>query len=138
MASHRGRHQDDAGTASELMPRVSAAERPAADFRGIAAPWNLLQDSEFYWSLLVSRAAVGGEECLVMATQIVMDRYGDTRHTFDAEDVKSVLRAEARFRKLTGLGFTAAVRSASGDIEIARSFDPGAEETLFFPRLVGG
>lgn len=120
------------------MPCVSAVGRPAADFPGIAAPWNFLQDSEFYWSLLVSRAVVGDEEYLVMATQIVMDRYGDTRHTFDAEDVKSVLRAEARFRKLTGLGFTAAVRSASGDIEIARSFDPGAEETLFYPRLVGG
>jgi hypothetical protein len=73
-----------------------------------------------------------------MATQIVMDRYGDTRHNFDANDVKSLQRAEARFKKLTGLGFTAAVRSASGDVEIARTFDPGAEETLFFPRLVGG
>ena len=73
-----------------------------------------------------------------MATQIVMDRYGDTRHNFDADDVKSLQRAEARFKKLTGQGFTAAVRSPSGDVEIARTFDPAAEETLFFPRLIGG
>jgi hypothetical protein len=73
-----------------------------------------------------------------MATQIVMDRYGDTRHNFDSNDVKSLQRAEARFKKLTGHGFTAAVRSPSGDVEIARTFDPAAEETLFFPRLVGG
>jgi hypothetical protein len=73
-----------------------------------------------------------------MATQIVMDQTGDTRHHFDANDLEAVARAERRFRKLTGAGFTAAVRTASGDSRIARSFDPTAEETLFFPRLVGG
>ena len=73
-----------------------------------------------------------------MATQIVMDQTGDTRHHFDANDFEAVARAERRFRKLTGAGFTAAVRTASGDTRIARSFDPTAEETLFFPRLVGG
>ena len=73
-----------------------------------------------------------------MATQIVMDHTGDTRHRFDANDLEAVARAERRFRKLTGAGFTAAVRTASGDARIARSFDPTAEETLFFPRLVGG
>jgi hypothetical protein len=73
-----------------------------------------------------------------MATQIVMDQTGDTRHHFDASDLEAVARAERRFRKLTGAGFTAAVRTASGETSIARSFDPNAEETLFFPRLVGG
>lgn len=73
-----------------------------------------------------------------MATQIVMDQTGDTRHHFDANDLEAVARAERRFRKLTGAGFTAAVRTASGDTRVARSFDPTAEETLFFPRLVGG
>ena len=73
-----------------------------------------------------------------MARQIVMDQTGDTRHHFDANDLEAVARAERRFRKLTGAGFTAAVRTASGDSRIARSFDPTAEETLFFPRLVGG
>ena len=34
--------------------------------------------------------------------------------------------------------FTAAVRTASGESTKMRSFDPNAEETLFFPRLVGG
>ena len=73
-----------------------------------------------------------------MGRQIVMDQTGDTRHHFDANDLEAVARAERRFRKLTGAGFTAAVRTASGDTRIARSFDPTAEETLFFPRLVGG
>jgi hypothetical protein len=73
-----------------------------------------------------------------MATQIVMDQNGDTRHTFDPSDTKALLRAEERFKELTGLGFTAAVRTASGEPAVTRRFDPTAEETLFFPRLVGG
>ena len=67
-----------------------------------------------------------------MATLIVMDHTGDTRHNFDA------MKAEERFMELTGAGFTAAVRTASGEAVVKRMFDPDAEETLFFPRLVGG
>jgi len=48
------------------------------------------------------------------------------------------LKAEERFRELTAQGFTAAVRTASGEAVVKRTFDPNAEETLFFPRLVGG
>ena len=73
-----------------------------------------------------------------MATQIVMDRSGDTRHYFDVRDKKALRDAEFRFKALTGAGFTAAVRNAEGDASVIRSFDPNAEETLFFPRLVGG
>ena len=73
-----------------------------------------------------------------MATQIVMDHSGDTRHWFDQQDNESLLRAEERFRQLTELGYTAAVRNASGDPMVTRIFDPKADETLFFPRLVGG
>jgi hypothetical protein len=36
------------------------------------------------------------------------------------------------------LGFTAALRTASGEAAVTWEFDPTAEETLFFPRLVGG
>jgi hypothetical protein len=75
---------------------------------------------------------------LAMATQIVMDHTGDTRHYFDANDVQAVREAEARFAELTGDGFTAAVRTAAGEVSRIRSFDPTAEETVFFPRLVGG
>ena len=70
-----------------------------------------------------------------MATQIVMDRSGDTRHNFDAKNTDAVLNAEERFMELTGAGFTAAVRTASGEPVVKRMFDPNAEETLFFPRL---
>jgi hypothetical protein len=73
-----------------------------------------------------------------MATQIVIDRTGDTRHSFDAKNVNALLEAEERFKELTGAGFTAAVRTASGDAAVMRTFDPTAEETVFFPRLAGG
>jgi hypothetical protein len=75
---------------------------------------------------------------MIMAVQIVMDHTGDTRHCFNTNNAEALAKAEERFRKLTGLGFTAAVRSTSGEISRVRSFDPTAEETLFFPRLVGG
>jgi len=67
-----------------------------------------------------------------------MDRTGDTRHTFDAQDRAAVAKAERRFMELTGAGFTAAVRTGPGEQRVIRSFDPTAEETLFYPRLVGG
>ena len=73
-----------------------------------------------------------------MAIQIVMDRTGDTRHTFDAGDAAAVEDAKKRFIELTNAGFTAAVRTGPGEQRIIRGFDPSVEETLFHPRLVGG
>ena len=73
-----------------------------------------------------------------MASQIVMDHTGDTRHTFDVKDRAELDDAERRFNALTGAGFTAAVRSGPGEQRVIRAFDPTAEETLFYPRLVGG
>ena len=73
-----------------------------------------------------------------MAIQIVMDRTGDTRHTFDPGDRTAVEEAKKRFMELTDAGFTAAVRTGLGEQRIIRSFDPCVEETLFHPRLVGG
>ncbi|TYL86649.1 hypothetical protein FXB40_41360 [Bradyrhizobium rifense] len=73
-----------------------------------------------------------------MATQIVMDHTGDSRHFFEKDDHKQLAEAERRFEKLTGLGFTAATRTEDGDLHAIRSFDPTAIETLFYPRLVGG
>ena len=59
-----------------------------------------------------------------MATQIVMDATGDTRHEFAPADAAAVAEAENRFRELTGAGFTAAVRNAEGRSELIRGFDP--------------
>ncbi|MGH6715603.1 MAG: hypothetical protein ACREDC_05355 [Bradyrhizobium sp.] len=73
-----------------------------------------------------------------MAIQIVMDRTGDSRHRFDPNNMQELAKAERHFRELTGAGFTAAVRTAPGEVSQLRSFDPNAEETVFFPRLVGG
>lgn len=72
-----------------------------------------------------------------MATRIVMDHTGDIRHYFDANDERALREAEERFEELTGKGFTAAVRTAAGEVSQIRSFDPTKKETLFFPRLVG-
>jgi hypothetical protein len=74
----------------------------------------------------------------LMATQIVMDYKGDSRHHFNANDLDGISEAEERFKALTSVGFTAAVRDAVGNAIVTRSFDPTAEETLFYPRLVGG
>jgi hypothetical protein len=73
-----------------------------------------------------------------MATQIVMDHTGDTRHQFDPADADAVAKAERRFQELTGVGFTAAMRLGDGNSKALKSFDPTAEETLFIPRLQGG
>ena len=73
-----------------------------------------------------------------MAIQIVMDRTGDSRHYFDHTDAQEVAKAERRFCELTNAGFTAATRTGPGQVSQVRSFDPSAEESVFFPRLVGG
>lgn len=73
-----------------------------------------------------------------MSVQIVMDHRGDTRHFFAADDAAALAEAEERFGEPTRCGFTAAVRSGPGEVTKLTSFDPAAEETLFFPRLVGG
>jgi hypothetical protein len=73
-----------------------------------------------------------------MATQVVMDHTGDSRHQFDPADAAAVAEAEERFKMLTGFGFTAAKRLSEGKSEVLKSFDPTAEETLFIPRLKGG
>jgi hypothetical protein len=73
-----------------------------------------------------------------MAIQIVMDRTGDSRYSFDPNDAQELAKAEQRFYELTKVGFTAATRTGPGEVSQIPSFDPAAEETLFFPRLVGG
>jgi len=73
-----------------------------------------------------------------MATQIVMDYTGDRRHQFNPGDARELAKAERRFKDLTGSGYTAAIRTAHGESRLINAFDPKAEDTLFFPRLVGG
>ena len=40
-----------------------------------------------------------------MATQIVMDHTGHSRHEFDADDLEALAKAERRFKQLTSEGF---------------------------------
>src|ERR1700733_3842441 len=63
---------------------------------------------------------------------------GDRRHQFDPQNARELADAEKRFTELTGLGFTAAERTTTGETRKVTSFDPTAQETVFFPRLVGG
>jgi len=65
-------------------------------------------------------------------------RSGDGRHVFNPDDAQDLAKAEQRFYELTKVGFTAAVRTGPGQVLQIRSFDPNAEETVFFPALVGG
>ena len=67
-----------------------------------------------------------------------MDHNGDTRYHFDARNAEALAKAEERFKELTGEGFTAAVRTKPGEVIKINSFNPKADETVFFPRLVGG
>ena len=55
------------------------------------------------------------------------------RHHFDPRDAQEV--SERRFYELTHVGFTAAPRTGPGQVPQIRSFDPNAEETMFFPML---
>ena len=74
-----------------------------------------------------------------MGVQIVMDRNGDTRHTFDVSDATAIALAEKRFKELTGLGFRAvALGKNGGPGKLIRDFDQNVEETLFIPQLQGG
>jgi hypothetical protein len=81
---------------------------------------------------------LGNSRSFSMSTQIVMDHTGDRRHQFDPQNAREVADAERRFKELTGLGFTAAERTTTGETMKVTSFDPTAQETVFFPRLVGG
>jgi hypothetical protein len=73
-----------------------------------------------------------------MAMQIVMDHSGDTRHFFEANDAEGLKVAEERFNMLRARGFTAAARICDGQVRLVSTFDASVQETVFYPRLVGG
>jgi hypothetical protein len=63
---------------------------------------------------------------------------GDRRYQFDPKNANELVEAERRFKELIGNGFTAATRTTAGETTKVAFFDPTAQETVFFPRLVGG
>lgn len=74
-----------------------------------------------------------------MPVQVIMDRYGDSRHFFETDDRQSMYQAEARFKELTRKGFIAVAPGKSGEPgHLLSGFDAQAEETLFIPPLQGG
>ena len=66
-----------------------------------------------------------------MASQIVMDRTGDTRHIFNNEDRAEVAKAEQRFMELTGAG----IKSSSISLLAISVRTTGVTPTLRFVRL---
>ena len=74
-----------------------------------------------------------------MNVQIILDQTGDARHEFDPSDLLDVIRAEERFRILTGKGFRAVALAKNGaPATLIHDFDPVTEQTLFIPQLQGG
>ena len=73
-----------------------------------------------------------------MATQIVMDRTGRYPAQFRCEERGRAVEGRGALQGVDRRRLTAAVRTASGEAVVKRTFDPSAEETLFFPRFVGG
>ena len=68
-----------------------------------------------------------------MATQIAMDHTGDTRHSFNPDDVQALAKAEKRCTsegRKASMGFTAAVRTGSGEVSKIRSFDPSVDSLV--------
>jgi urease beta subunit len=69
-----------------------------------------------------------------MSVQTVMGHTGDTRHFFDADDAAALTKAEARFKRLTGQGFTAAVRTGPGEVIKVTSFNLAAAQCFYFAK----
>ena len=75
----------------------------------------------------------------ISRVHIVMDRFGDTRHEFDAADRAAVALAEERFNELTRSGYRAAALGGDGTPNrLLNKFDAQVERTLFIPQLQGG
>jgi len=73
-----------------------------------------------------------------MATQVAMDHNGDGRFQHIPDDADGLAESEKRFRMLIAAGIAAAVRTGAGRSIRTHSFYQTAEETLFFPRVIGG
>jgi hypothetical protein len=72
-----------------------------------------------------------------MATQIVIDHTGDTRHQFDPADAAAV-GGRGTFQGADGRRLHCGGTDGPGQSKVVGKFDPAAEETLFIPRLKGG
>ncbi len=74
-----------------------------------------------------------------MATHIILDRTGDTRHAFDANNPVDLAEAEKRFKIQRALGKLAFEPGVNGrDGRLLRAFDPSVEATIFTPARAGG
>ncbi len=70
----------------------------------------------------------------------VIDRTGDTRHSWDPQKPAEVTAARAMFESLRAGGYDAFRVAKNKDTagEMVREFDPSHGAYLFTPRMVGG
>lgn len=74
-----------------------------------------------------------------MSIMHVMDRTGDTKVIWSADNPDEVENAKATFDRLKGKGFLAyTVREDGEKGEVIRKFDKTAERIIMAPQLVGG
>lgn len=80
------------------------------------------------------------EEPRKLSTLNVLDRTGETRLTWDAENENEVNAVRELFENLKGKGFSAySVKGKKGEKgELIKEFDPELELIIMSPRMVGG
>ena len=80
------------------------------------------------------------EKTRKLGTLSVLDREGDTRITWDAENEDEVNAARTMFESLKKKGFSAySVKGKKGEKgELIREFDPELEMIIMSPQMVGG
>lgn len=69
----------------------------------------------------------------------VMDRSGDTKHTWNSDDANEVAAAKATFEALEKKGFRIfALGADDARGRRMKEFDPSAERLIAIPQLSGG
>jgi hypothetical protein len=70
---------------------------------------------------------------------VILDRSGDTRHTWDRRNADEVTEMRDLFDRMIKKGYQAWSVTRKGDKDRRiTEFDPEAEKVIFAPALVGG
>jgi hypothetical protein len=73
-----------------------------------------------------------------VGTMSTLDRSGDTKLSWDSDNVAEVEVARAAFDRLTGKGYSAFRIDDGEQGAQMRAFDSTAEQIILVPQLVGG
>jgi hypothetical protein len=87
-------------------------------------------------TLVAEANRIESEECSVL---VILDRSGDTRHTWDRRNADEVAVIRDLFERMIAKGYQAWSVSQKGNKDRRiKEFDPTAEKVIFAPALVGG